>query len=348
MLTSLRPVTELERAIRAQPDELRRLAGLELPPHANRLAAGERLWLVGTGTSLHAAELGAAMMARAGIDARFASSMEFAKRAPLRAGDGVIVLSHTGETAYARGARARALDLGAETLSLTATGVGWPEAIEVAEKERSETYTRSYTGALAVLALIAGELGAEGLGPEAVVAAADAADAVLGEPGIEVVPEPERLLVLAGAGPAAVTAREGALKLREAARLAAEGYDAEYLLHGSAVPLDERDALVLVGPDEDGLLRELAKAAEAEGVAVGRLSGEAAAGGGRPGGPPADVRESREAVLGETADELMAQIPLTVRLQLLALRRAEQGGHDPDTVITGAWAADALWNTGVR
>jgi glutamine---fructose-6-phosphate transaminase (isomerizing) len=333
LTASLPRVTELERAIRAQPDELRRLAGLELPPHANRLAAGERLWLVGTGTSLHAAELGAAMMARAGIDARFASSMEFAKRAPLRAGDGVIVLSHTGETAYARAARARALGLGAETLSLTAVGVGWPEAIEVTEKERSETYTRSYTGALAVLALIAGELGAEGLAPEALVAAADAADAVLAEPGIEDVPEPERLLVLAAAaGPAAVTAREGALKLREAARLAAEGYDAEYLLHGSAVPLDERDALVLVGPGEDGLLSELAKAAEAEGIAVGRLGEEGAPARGAEAGPP--------------ADELMAQIPLTVRLQLLALRRAEQGGHDPDIVITGAWGADALWNVG--
>jgi glutamine---fructose-6-phosphate transaminase (isomerizing) len=315
-------VTELERAIRAQPDELRRLAGLELPPHANRLAAGERLWLAGTGTSLHAAELGAAMMARAGIDARFASSMEFATRSPLRAGDGVIVLSHTGETAYARAARARALDLGAETLSLTATGVGWLEAIEVMEKERSETYTRSYTGALAVLALIAGELGAEGLAPEAVVAAADAAEAALAEPGLDGVPEPERLLVLAGVGPAAVTAREGALKLREAARVAAEGYDAEYLLHGSAVPLGENDALVLIGEDEDGLLRELGKAAEAEGVPTAVL-----------------VEETLR-------DELMAQIPLTVRLQLLALRRAEQGGHDPDEVITGAWAADALWNAG--
>jgi glutamine---fructose-6-phosphate transaminase (isomerizing) len=277
---------------------------------------------VGTGTSLHAAELGTAMMARAGIDARFASSMEFTKRAPLRAGDGVIVLSHTGETAYARAARARALDLGAETLSLTAIGVGWPEAIEVTEKERSETYTRSYTGALAVLALIAGELGAEGLEPAAVVAAADAAGAALADPGLEAVPEPERLLVIAAAGPAAVTAREGALKLREAARLAAEGYDAEYLLHGSAVPLGERDALLLVGPDEDGLLTGLGEAAEAEGVAVGRI-GEAEAG-----------------------DELLAQIPLAVRLQLLALRRAEAGGHDPDTVITGAWQADALWNAG--
>lgn len=318
-------MTELERAIRAQPDELRRLAGLELPAHANRLAAGERLWLVGTGTSLHAAELGAAMMARAGIDARFASSMEFAKRSPLRAGDGVIVLSHTGATAYARAARARAFELGAETLSLTSIGVGWAEAVEVTQKERSETYTRSYTGALAVLALIAGELGAEGLAPEAIVAAADAAEGALADPALDGVPEPERLLVIAGAGFAAVTAREGALKLREAARRAAEGYDAEYLLHGSAVPLDERDALVLVGPDEDGLLHELGKAAEAEGVAVERLGEVAGA-----------------------SDELMAQIPLTVRLQLLALRRAEQGGHDPDTVITGAWAAEALWNAGAR
>jgi glutamine---fructose-6-phosphate transaminase (isomerizing) len=317
-------VTELERAIRAQPVELRRLAGLELPPHADRLAAGERLWLVGTGTSLHAAELGAAMMARAGIDARFASSMEFARRAPLRAGDGVIVLSHTGETAYARAARARALGLGAETLSLTATGVGWPEAIEVAERERSETYTRSYTGALAVLALIAGELGAEGLGPEAVVAAADAAEAALAEPGIDGAPEPERLLLLAAVGPGAVTAREGALKLREAARLAAEGYDAEYLLHGSAVPLGERDGLLILDPgrDDDGLVRELASAARTEGVAVAELD--------QP----------------EPGDELMAQIPLTVRLQLLALRRAGAGGHDPDTVITGAWAAESLWNAG--
>jgi glucosamine--fructose-6-phosphate aminotransferase (isomerizing) len=321
---SLPLVTELERAIRAQPDELRRLAGLELPPHADRLAAGERLWLVGTGTSLHAAELGAAMMARAGIDARFASSMEFARRAPLRAGDGVIVISHTGETAYARAARARALDLGAETLSLTATGVGWPEAIEVGERERSETYTRSYTGALAVLALIAGEAGAEGLGPEAVVEAAAVAEAALAEPRLDDAPEPERLLVLAAAGPSAVTAREGALKLREAARLAAEGYDAEYLLHGSAVPLGERDGLLILdtGRDDDGLLRELGRAARAEGVAVAELDQ-----------PEPDAG-------------LMAQIPLTVRLQLLALRRAEAGAHDPDTVISGAWAADALWQAG--
>ncbi len=317
-------VTELERAIRAQPAELRRVAGLELGAEARKLAGHERVWLVGTGTSLHAAELGAWMFARAGVDARFASSMEFARWAPLRPGDAVVVLTHTGETAYARASRKRALEAGAATLSVTAAGVGWPEAVETGERERSHTYTRSYLCALAVLCLLAGEQGAEGLGPDAVIAAADATEAAIEEPGIDGLPAPPRLLVLTGSGPGAVTAREGALKLREAARLTAEGYDAEFLLHGSAVPLGIGDALVVLGGarDDERFLTRLADAARAEGVPVAELD------------------------QGEPVDDLVAQIPLTARLQLLALHRAEAGGHDPDTVITGAWDGDALWATG--
>ena len=236
----------------------------------------------------------------------------------------MIVLTHTGETAYARASRKRALDAGAATLSITAAGVGWPEAVETGERERSHTYTRSYSSALAVLCLIAGELGAEGLGPGAVEAAAAATEAVLGDPGIEGVPAPARLLVLTGSGPGAVTAREGALKLREAARLPAEGIDAEFLLHGSAVPLGADDALVVLGGerDEDAFLSRLAGAARAAGVPVVELD--------QP----------------HPADELMAQIPLTARLQLLALGRALSGGHDPDTVIVGAWDDERLWATG--
>ena len=317
-------MTELERAIRAQPEELRRIAGLDLPSGAKRLAAGERVWLVGTGTSLHAAELGAAMFARAGVDARFASSMDFARWAPLRAGDSVVVITHTGETAYARASRKRALDAGAQTLSITGDGVGWPEAIETGAKESSHTYTRSYTAVLAVLALIAGELGAEGLGPEAVVAAADATEAALAEPGIDGVPEPARLLVVTGSGPGAVTAREGALKLREAARLAAEGYDAEFLLHGSAVPLGRRrrSRCARRGRDQRRLPRAACERRPSRGRARVELD--------QP----------------QPADELMAQIPLTARLQLLASRRADAGGHDPDLVITGAWDGERLWATG--
>ena len=177
---------------------------------------------------------------------------------------------------------------------------------------------------LAVLALIAGELGAEGLGPDAVMAAADATEAVIGDPGLDGVPEPTRLLVLTGSGAGSVTAREGALKLREAARLPAEGFDAEFLLHGSAVPLTGDDALIVLGSGRDGdeFLGQLANAARAEGLPVCEID--------QP----------------QPADELMAQIPLTARLQLLALRRAEAGGHDPDRVITGHWEDEQLWATG--
>jgi glucosamine--fructose-6-phosphate aminotransferase (isomerizing) len=258
------------------------------------------------------------------MDARFASSMEFARWAPLREDDAVVVLTHTGETAYAQASRRRALDTGAETLTLTADGVGWPEAIETGSKERSHTYTRSYTAALTVLALIAGELGADGLGRDAVVAAADATEKAIAEPGLDGLPEPARLLVITGSGPGAVTAREGALKLREAARLAAEGYDAEMLLHGSAVPLGAEDAILVLGSgrDSDHFLGRLANAARAENVPVAELDQPV------------------------PSDELMAQIPLTARLQLLAERRATAGGHDPDRVITGAWDDERLWATG--
>ena len=128
--------------------------------------------------------------------------------------------------------------------------------------------------------------------------------------------------MIAGAGPASVTAREGALKVREAARVLAEGYDVEYLLHGSAVPLDRRDHLVTLAPPDQPLVAGVAAAATVEGVAHTRLE--------EPSSMPA----------------LLAQIPLTVRLQLLALRMAQEGHHDPDRVIVGAWADEALWRTG--
>src|SRR5207253_3473992 len=55
---------------------------------------------------------------------------------------------------------------------------------------------------------------------------------------------PDRLVEFTGAGPNQWTAAEGALKARETSYVATEGLSAEQLLHGPAVALDERDALV--------------------------------------------------------------------------------------------------------
>ncbi|MDX6389995.1 MAG: hypothetical protein QOJ73_1058, partial [Streptosporangiaceae bacterium] len=44
---------------------------------------------------------------------------------------------------------------------------------------------------------------------------------------------------------------------------------------------------------------------------------------------------------------VLAQIPMTVRLQLLAERFAGLRRQDPDTAIVGAWADPALWRLGM-
>jgi glucosamine--fructose-6-phosphate aminotransferase (isomerizing) len=130
-------------------------------------------------------------------------------------------------------------------------------------------------------------------------------------------------LQLFGAGQAAITAREGALKVREAARVLAEGHDVEFFLHGTAVPLGSQDHIVaLTHGDDDGLIDGVANAATAEGIGVTRLP--------EPSPLP----------------NLLAQIPLTVRLQLLAARFAAERGQDPDHVIVGKWNDPALWSIG--
>src|ERR1700753_2890329 len=70
-----------------------------------------------------------------------------------------MVTTHPAATACARQARDGALAAGARVVSITGEGKGWPEAIEAAPPERSETYTASYLAALLVLARLAAGLG---------------------------------------------------------------------------------------------------------------------------------------------------------------------------------------------
>jgi len=319
--------TALERQIASQPDELARL--LEQPiPHQTieGILQAHRIWLVGTGTSQHAAELGAMMFHESGRAAQAMSSMHFVNWAPpIDPHDAVILISHNAgtETSYAASAWTIGVTAGMAVVPITRIGGEMFGAIQTVEKETSHTFTVSYTAVLLMLARLARELGAESFDTSSLERIPGAVRDAIADPGSDGIAPPSRLLVFSGEGPASVTAREAALKVREASRFPAEGYDVEYLLHGHAVPLNDQDHLVaLTPPDTDGLVDAVGRAAEAEGVAVTRLH--------EPSGLP----------------PLVAQIPLVVRLQLLALRFARERGFDPDVAIERAWADERLWAIG--
>jgi glutamine---fructose-6-phosphate transaminase (isomerizing) len=168
-MSSQPAVTNLERQIRSQPQELERLltspqTRAQVHLAAEGLHRARRIWVVGTGTSQHAAALGAGMIQEAGRAAHAVSSMQFVRWAPIVAPqDGVVIITHTGETAYAASAHSLAFDAGLDVVMISRRGAGFPKMIETVDRETSETYTVSYTAAVLVLAMIAAELGADSL-----------------------------------------------------------------------------------------------------------------------------------------------------------------------------------------
>lgn len=287
-----------------QPDDLRALLEDRGPveAQAERLA-GRRLFVVGTGTSWHAANHAVWLLREAGVEATAVQAMDAAVYGlPLREGDGVLVMSHRNTKRFSTEVLQR--ERGAAAVPVVVIGGrGSPNVdIETVEQERSAAFTASHLGALMRLAQLAAALGAslEALDrvPDAVAAALDR------ELGVE---PPGRLLELTGAGPNQWTAAEGALKVRETSRVATEGLSVEQFFHGPSVAVAERDTLVCLdggGPGQERL-QAVARAAE--------------------------VCGTRVHVLPETGlSEALSIFPLTVLVQRIALELAEQLGTDPD------------------
>jgi glucosamine--fructose-6-phosphate aminotransferase (isomerizing) len=322
-------VSQLQQQIQRQPEEFQRLltsgaTRQQVHTAAEGLHRVHRIWVVGTGSSQHAASLGAAMLQDAGRSAHAVSSMQFVRNAPIVGpNDGVVIVTHSGSSAYALAARSLAFGAGIQTFTICRRGLPFNDVVETVDEETSQTHSIGYTSALLVLAMIAAEMGADSLTADALAAVPEAAAIAIAGSGTEAVPASARALVLIGAGPSAITAAEGALKAREAARMVTAGFDAEYFLHGSGPALTAQDHLVaLVTPDDDGLVEAVARTAEGEGVGVTRVR------------EPAPLPAS------------LAQIPLAIRLQVLASRLAGERGTDPDVVLTGGWADPALWAVG--
>jgi glutamine---fructose-6-phosphate transaminase (isomerizing) len=97
---------------------------------------------------------------------------------------------------------------------------------------------------------------------------------VIAAPDIAEIGVPKRAMARFGPGVRGVAAREGALKVRESAHILAEGFGAELLLHGAAVPYCGDDTLIAIAPeaDPDGLAAALLTAARSEGLTTHQLA----------------------------------------------------------------------------
>ena len=74
--------SELRRMIAAQPEALTAVAALDVSADAARLRSARRIFVVGTGTSFHAAQLGAYLLRGGDLDAHAVTSSEFARWRP--------------------------------------------------------------------------------------------------------------------------------------------------------------------------------------------------------------------------------------------------------------------------
>ncbi|MFN2519812.1 MAG: SIS domain-containing protein [Candidatus Limnocylindria bacterium] len=298
-------ISAMERTMLGQPDALARILADDgsVDAAAERIR-GRRVWLVGTGTSWHAASLGAFWLRVARLDAIAVQAADAALYGPPAAKDeAVIVISHRGTKAYTSRVLDDARAQGVPSVLISRIGMAGAD-LETVESEISSAHTASYTGSLLRLAQLAVALGAD-LGPLADVPAAVAAAMRGPSPAL---PPPERSLEYVGAGPNQWTAAEGALKVRETAYVAAAGYSFEQFLHGPSVSLGDKDALVCLdggGPGSERL-REIATAAERSGIRVHRFA---------------------ENALGEP----LSVFPLTVVVQRVALECAAALGTDPDS-----------------
>ncbi len=308
--------TEMAKTMERQPAELRRLFDDRVPvERAAKRIAGRRVFVVGTGTSWHAANQGAWFLRLAGLDAIAVAAADCALWGPRpSAADALVLLSHRGTKRYTSEVLTRARGDGVPAVAIG--GVGAPGVdIETVEQETAGTFTASHLGALARLAQLAVALGAD-LGDLGAVPDAVAAALAAPSPGVEL---PERGLEFVGAGPNQWTAAEGALKVREAAHLFTEGLSVEQLRHGPGFALGPGDVLVSLdgGGPSAARLREVADAVEAAGSRVYRIAATE---------------------LGEP----LSIFSLTVAVQRIALEFALQLGTDPDDVGSTEWRSFEL------
>ena len=323
--------------MRRQPADLRRLLDNWAPAEdaARRLAGAARVFLVGIGTSYHAALVGAWLLRAAGTDARAVSSFDFSvypESFALGAHDAVVVLAHSGVKTYSTLALQRAENVGATRLSvgsLTAEHVGSQQVLRTVERERSAAFTASHVAAMTVLAQVAASLG-ESRGATATMALRSALDRLPEQVETvltrhdEVAPvareAASRRVYAIGAGPNEATATEAVIKVREAAQAWIDCLAIEQFLHGPLVAVNADDVVVAIniaGAAAAGRVAEITRVLHAIGARLWLIGSDVE-------GVAAQVFALPE--VAEVISPLLAVVPV----QMLAYEMAVVRGINAD------------------
>jgi len=255
----MRRVTAIQREINSQPNAWRQAAARAHDAAADLPARGDRLAIIGCGTSLFIGQSLAVLWEAAGhgeADAFPASEM-----CTGRSYDAVLAVSRSGTTTEVLRALER-LPAGVSTLAICAVAdtpidraVDHSVTLEFADEE-AIVQTRFPT---AVLALVRAHLSDGVDGVEAVARAGEDALAALLP---ERLAEFERFVFLA-TGWAVGVANEAALKLREAAGAWTESYPAMEFRHGPVSATSSSTLVWAIGPVDRDVLDDAAQAGAA-------------------------------------------------------------------------------------
>ncbi len=323
----------------AELDQLDAL-GLDLA----HLSERNKITIVACGTSWHAALAGKYLieqLARVPVEVDLAS--EFRYRSPIvRAGDLVIAISQSGETADTLAAMKEAKRLGARALAIC--NVVDSSIARAADKviythagpEISVASTKAFTTQLTMLTLLALDLGRRSGALDQARASAlveglrelpFTIDAVLAQQAaIKIIARRwshARDWLYLGRGLAFPVALEGALKLKEISYIHAEGYAAGELKHGPIALIDDTVPVVVLALEGPGYPKTLSSLEEVR-ARGGKIIAIASAGDERIGDVADDV------VLVPKVDAMLQPIVASVPLQLLAYHVADLKGTDVD------------------
>jgi glutamine---fructose-6-phosphate transaminase (isomerizing) len=245
----------------------------------------DRIFFIACGTSYYASMVGKYLIeqiCRLPVETDIAS--EFRYRKPvLPPNTLVITISQSGETADTLAAIRLAKECGALTLSITNVSQSSIDREADAHMymnsgvEIGVASTKAFTSTLALLNILSLQIG-KARGVLSPVSEKQIVQNLLAVPSqLEVVLAYDKYFAQAadklkefkgflylGRGVSFPIALEGALKLKELAYLHAEGYAAGEMKHGPLALIDERMAIVVVGPSDDLLDKTISNLQEAK------------------------------------------------------------------------------------